>query len=489
MNRNFRLYCSQTVACWLSVLALASSCSGPGSSEEDALPVTFRVRGSVQKGPFVAGSVVRVVYLRAESEASPEAFETVTTSEVGDFSLELPASGTLLLTATGRFYDETLGRLSDGPITLRAYRELSETETSVHVNVVTDLTFDRVSRLTSKGLGFAAATRQAERELVHALGLGGQDFVPRVLGTQMNILGGPTEENAYLLALDAVLTKAAALRNASGNEALQGMMRDIAADLSDDSALDDKWKTELKNAAGQVDAHQVTPDLAAYLKRLGVSVGLPHLDHVLNPNRGHAKTETHGCLLSYIDPKLCEQATANGKTLDSDVAQQLRAFDKKVLTQLQAFEKEIEPYPQADALQVDVWGPYPRGVAFIADPDAYQVRVISTTDVDYPVLFPYTCRDDVIRHWRSVPVNLTNMMFVATELVVGRSFFGKKKTRLQYQGVVTLDLPDGRRLDHRQYKVVIFTHRGCGGTFGGRSARQCGRKLSSAARTPYSCWA
>ncbi len=291
---------------------------------------------------------------------------------------------------------------------------------------------------------------------MHELGLGAKDFVPHISGAEMNILGGHSEDNVYLLALSAVLTKAAMLREVSEHNALQEMMRSIAADLSEDGALDSKWKIELENAAVQVDPHQVSGDLATYLKSLGVSVGLPHLDFVLNPKHSTAGS----CLLSYIDPKLCDQAVAHSRTIDSDVAQQLRAFDKKVLTQLQSFEKELEPYPEAGALQVDVWSSYPSGAASIAEPDAYQVRVVATTDVDYPVQFPYTCRDDVVRHWRSVPVNLTDMVFMATELAVGRNIFGKKKTRLQYQGVVTLDLPDGRRLDHRQYKVAIFTHRG-----------------------------
>ncbi len=103
------------------------------------------VGGSAQKGPFAAGAVVHAVYVDPRGRAAPEEFETETTNDLGDFSLDLPALGILSLVATGRYYAEALGRLSNAPISLRAYRSVSKDDAAVHINAVTDLTFDRVS--------------------------------------------------------------------------------------------------------------------------------------------------------------------------------------------------------------------------------------------------------------------------------------------------------------------------------------------------------
>ncbi len=157
---------SGSVFCCLSVLALSLSCSGPDAVQEHAASAVFRMSGSVQKGPLVEDSVVRAVYVWSEDEASSQTFETRTTNDMGDFSLDLPSSGLLSVSVSGRHYDEALGRLSHTPITLRAYGELSGAETLVHVNALTDLSFARVSHLVSTGMGFTEATIQAERELV-----------------------------------------------------------------------------------------------------------------------------------------------------------------------------------------------------------------------------------------------------------------------------------------------------------------------------------
>ncbi len=291
-----------------ALLAVTSACSSKRSPQEFESVSSFQVQGTVQKGPFAMGSRVRAVFAEARrgDERFPDHFDAVTTSSVGDFSLGLPRSGRVSLSATGRYYNEVLGRFSKKSITLRSHLVVSGTQSGVHINLVTELTYDRISRLMANRLSLEAARAQAEQELISTLGIGPEDFVGRNPGWQMNILGGFSQDNAYLFALSTVLAQAAQLRDPSDEGALSALVASIADDFGEDGILREVLKNKLKTAERQVDPKKVASNFAAYLSSLGISIELPDLNFMLDSDGDGVMNRINRCPVAlYRPPKVC----------------------------------------------------------------------------------------------------------------------------------------------------------------------------------------
>src|SRR5690606_3615263 len=115
----------------ISIL-LFSSCK----KEDKSTPVNTHINGVVEKGPFVKGSKVSVIELDKEMNPTGKTYETETQNDEGFFELknvEL-ASQFVQISATGFYFNEITGRLSDSQITLGAYADV-KSENTVNVNI------------------------------------------------------------------------------------------------------------------------------------------------------------------------------------------------------------------------------------------------------------------------------------------------------------------------------------------------------------------
>ena len=184
----------------LLLSALLTACGG-GSSGGSTTPVppatTYSATSGVaQKGPLAAGSTVTARELGLNLSATGKLY-TYTTSATGAFMpTDSYASAFLALTASGAYTDEVTGAASDGPATLSSYANL-KTDTVLNVNVLTTLAFTRTNTLlNTKGMSFADARAQAEREVLTAFGI--------VLGTSPGAFGaldaGADADGGHLLA-------------------------------------------------------------------------------------------------------------------------------------------------------------------------------------------------------------------------------------------------------------------------------------------------
>jgi hypothetical protein len=143
--------------------------------------------------------------LDAQANPTGAAFSTTTSNDLGRFEVEFDAAPLVSIEGNGSYYNEVTGSLSDGALTLRALYEVADevADSAVqdaYVNLITHLTFGRVKKLILDGATFDGARAQAEQELRAALAV-----VPDALslgadGAHMNILGGDSDDNAYLLA-------------------------------------------------------------------------------------------------------------------------------------------------------------------------------------------------------------------------------------------------------------------------------------------------
>lgn len=104
------------------------------------------------------------------------------------------------LTANGYFFNEVDGELSSGTLNLRALVDLSD-ETTVNVNLLTHLKYQRIQKLIAEGMRFREANKHAQKELFTAFGL--QKYAEKDAST-FSIAGG-TDESAALIAISSLL--------------------------------------------------------------------------------------------------------------------------------------------------------------------------------------------------------------------------------------------------------------------------------------------
>ena len=246
----------------------------------------MRLRGAVEKGPFVVGSLVAVALVDGEGNATGEVFVTHTVDDLGRFDLVLSVPRYAALEATGFYYNEITGELSGSPIALRAFYEAEAGgRQEAYINIFTHLAHARVRSLLLGGADFETAIRQAERALRRELGVGPADFDPGEAGIEMNILGGDTDANAYLLAVSSVLTQAAALRageRGSLDAALQELVNMLMGDLRDDGELSDERRAELRAAEAALDPLSVMDLLRVRLDALGSDAEVPDIRRIID---------------------------------------------------------------------------------------------------------------------------------------------------------------------------------------------------------------
>jgi cysteine-rich repeat protein len=243
----------------------------------------LELQGAVFKGPLVLGSSLQVSPVDDAGEPTGEVFETQTINDLGEFVVANLSPGLFALVGDGFYYNEITGSLSNAPITLRAFAELDESGThSAYLNIVTHLSNARVKVFLGEGVPFATALATAESELEANLGLGGAGFDPGALGTEMNLLGGDNDANAYVFAVSTVLAKAAEERGGPIDAALQELANTMAVDLAADGVVDAALIDELHAAEALVDTSAVMQMFANRLAQLGSSAQVPNLDRVID---------------------------------------------------------------------------------------------------------------------------------------------------------------------------------------------------------------
>ncbi|MBQ7209402.1 MAG: hypothetical protein IJS05_00685, partial [Paludibacteraceae bacterium] len=132
--------------------------------------------GKVQKGPFVIGSTVDIFELDRTLSQSGKMFATTISDASGSFyqrNLQL-GSQFVELRASGFYFNEVSGKLSDSPLTLFAIADISSAD-NVNVNILTTLECSRLLTLVSEGKNFANAKRQAHEEVLALFGMTTQD--------------------------------------------------------------------------------------------------------------------------------------------------------------------------------------------------------------------------------------------------------------------------------------------------------------------------
>ena len=257
----------------LALLSLLVGCSTDGVGKPGRGKYT--INGSVQKGPFVLGSTINIQSLDGRLTPTGQSYVTSTNDDAGHFDLGSTLSNKYAeIIATGYYFDEVAGDLSQGTLTLHSITDLSDGG-NTNVNLLTTLVYNRTQNLVkNSGKSIADATAQAEHELFLSLGIKETD-IPDVRCAKMDV-SQAGDHNALLLTISV------ALQYNRSTAALTELISKLAVDLADDGQIA-RDKVQSLYISKSVDnlATQVRSNLIDRYNQLGTQNNVPHFDKYL----------------------------------------------------------------------------------------------------------------------------------------------------------------------------------------------------------------
>lgn len=284
--------CSWFVMCTLWIFSCSTIEPEPKHETER---IDIELEGAVSKGPFVVGSGVTVSLLDEQGHTTGDVFTAQTRNDLGEFDLHLEVERDVSLAATGFYYNEVTGQLSEANITLRALHSFTQAgQQSAYINVITHLAFNRAERLHREGQLLTEAVLAAEQELRAALPIG-QGWEPGITGIEINMLQGDQEPAAFLFALSTLLAGAAQDQGGPVAAALQELLNTVALDLEDDGQLEAGMIEQLRTAQASVDIMDVMRKYRARLDQLGSEAEVPDLSLFLDSDLDGYSNATDNC--------------------------------------------------------------------------------------------------------------------------------------------------------------------------------------------------
>jgi hypothetical protein len=181
--------------------AATADTAGASGDAVPAMPGVTVISGAVQKGPFRAGSEVKVTMLDGQGNPLGAPIVGFTKNDLGEFSFEVPARGPVEIVATGLFFRQPSFHLK--PISVRALVDLRGGSQRVFVNTMTHVIAGRALKLFRGGATFTDALAEAQNELQRTLG----QFVPGPIrpADSIDLFGEDDDSSAYLSVLEATI--------------------------------------------------------------------------------------------------------------------------------------------------------------------------------------------------------------------------------------------------------------------------------------------
>ncbi len=259
-----------------SLLAMLAFVSCESFGGDDVTEVSYAISGAIQKGPFVQGSNITIQPLNKNLKPIGQMYTTQTTNDAGMFELDEVNSKYVEIIATGYYFDEVVGAISVGTLTMRSIADL-EDGAQANVNLLTTLTYNRIKNLvTNEGKATSEAQEQAEKELYTALGIP-EELHPGVSCSAMNIANNG-EGDGLLLAISAVLQEG----RTTGE--LSEYIAKFSTDLADDGAVAQTLLEKFNLDGGHLLRFEdrVKENLKARYEALGVDCQIPEFSQYLS---------------------------------------------------------------------------------------------------------------------------------------------------------------------------------------------------------------
>lgn len=264
---------------------------------------TYSVNGSVQKGPFTQGTSITIQALDESLNPTGKNYQTKTTDDAGTFKINNQIESRYVeIIATGYYFNEISGRVSNSTITLRSLSDLTEAG-KTNVNLLTTLESDRIRNLVvSGGLTLPEAREQAEKELFDVFHI--PNSVSASAGfDKMDITQGG-ESNAILLAISATL------QGERSEGELSELISKIASDIESSGEIqNDNIAEQIRDGGMSVNAQTVRTNLESRYEALGVTdYEIPPFEDYLDVNgNGAIDKQDSWLILSEKDFQLSDE--------------------------------------------------------------------------------------------------------------------------------------------------------------------------------------
>lgn len=218
-----------------------TACEDKEGLDETFNRQTYDVQGKVEKGAFVSGSTLSIQPMDGDLQVLGSLYNTTIVDNLGNFMVGSKEFGSPYaeLMATGYFFNEVEGVLSNGTLTLRAIVDLSNSNT-VNVNVLTHLKYARIKNLVASGKSFTEANNMAQKELFKAFSL--EQFADKEVSS-FSIAAG-TDEAAALIGISSLLLV----------DRSEAALTEFLAKLSEDFGKDGVFTDEVKS---QIEADKI----------------------------------------------------------------------------------------------------------------------------------------------------------------------------------------------------------------------------------------
>jgi uncharacterized protein (TIGR02145 family) len=244
--------------------------------KEEHIIIKEKVSGVAQKGPFIIGTAVTMSELNSSLDQTGKVFTTQIINDNGIFEINNVSltSSFVEFSATGFYFDEVHGGLSQSPLYLTAISDITNKST-VNVNILTHLEKYRVIYLVKHNKTFAEAKNIAQSEILSIFGfVSGNTEDSESLDMTVN-----SENNAILIAISVIL------QWGGGVPELTELLTKIANDIKEDGKLDDESiNTRLREAARELSKTSDYP-IRTYLENryqeLGIVAEIPDFEKYL----------------------------------------------------------------------------------------------------------------------------------------------------------------------------------------------------------------
>ncbi len=262
----------------ISTLFISCSKDDNPVSEEGTTPVDITLNKSlVQKGPFVQGSTISLQELNNDLTLSGNVYNTETIDDFGSFDVNAVLQNNKVdISATGFYFNEVSGKLSDAPLTLRTFVEFNNDD-KVNLNILTTIARQRIKYLmTSQEMSFIEAKNQAEKETLDAF------YIPESLQTstlsfeEMDISQNG-ESNGILLAISSIL---------QGNNSVAELgefVAKLAEDLKEDGIINNSLlRSEIIENSIGLNFEEIKQNLEKRFTEIGIEFSIPEFKNYVD---------------------------------------------------------------------------------------------------------------------------------------------------------------------------------------------------------------
>lgn len=259
----------------LSLLLALVACEGTGTGDSPFKPQNYTVGGKVEKGPFVSGSTITMQLLDNSMQPIGSMFNTTILDDEGSFTFGSKQFDTPYadLSANGYFFNEVRGELSAGTLNLRAIVDISDA-TTINVNILTHIKYQRVLNLVASGKSFKEANRQAQKELFEAFGC---QQIADVDASLFSIIGGDDKAGALIAISSLLLVERS---EAELTEYLARLCREFAAEGTFSVATQEIIREDLNELSYRLE--DISRHIVCRYADLGMTVEVPDLRKYLD---------------------------------------------------------------------------------------------------------------------------------------------------------------------------------------------------------------